>query len=112
MAWTIWSPWSPAGSPREVLYTSDSGFGQEEVTDADGTLNVFGRPLSAAPPSPLKVFHKTSENRAPPALAALPWFPLLRDALGRRTTGSSSSGIGGVDRWARSWPTCSSAIWR
>ena len=49
-------------SPREVLYASDSGFGQEQVTDADGTLNVFGRPLSAASPSPLKVFHKTSDN--------------------------------------------------
>jgi signal transduction histidine kinase len=67
-------------SPREVLYTSDAGFGQEEVTDADGTLNVFGRPLSAAFPSPLKVFHDTSENRAPGALSALPWFPRLRDA--------------------------------
>ncbi len=67
------------GSPREVLYTSDSDFGREEVTDADGTLNVFGRPLSAAQPSPLNVFHKNSENRAPSALATLPWFPLLRD---------------------------------
>ena len=67
------------GSPREVLYTSDSDFGREEVTDADGTLNVFGRPLSAALPSPLNVFHKSSENRAPPVLATLPWFPLLRD---------------------------------
>ena len=67
-------------SPREVLYTSDSGFGQEQVTDADGTLNVFGRALSAASPSPLKVFHKTSDNLAPGALTALPWFPRLRDA--------------------------------
>ena len=67
-------------APREVLYTSDPGFGQEEVTDADGTLNVFGRPLSAALQSPLKVFHKTSENRAPAALVAIPWFPRLRDA--------------------------------
>jgi signal transduction histidine kinase len=67
-------------SPREVLYTSDAGFGQHEVPDADGTLNVFGRPLSAALPSPLRVFHKTSENLAPGALAALPWFPRLREA--------------------------------
>ena len=65
-------------SPRDVLYTSDSGFGREEVSDADGTLNVFGRPLGAAQPSPLNVFHKTSENRAPAVLATLPWFPLLR----------------------------------
>jgi len=67
------------GSPREVLYTSDSDFGREEVTDADGTLNVFGRRLSATQPSPLNVFHKGSENRAPAVLATLPWFPLLRD---------------------------------
>ena len=68
-----------AGSPREVLYTSDADFGREVVTDADGTLNVFGRPLSAALPSPLNVFHKGSENRAPPVPATLPWFPLFRD---------------------------------
>ena len=35
--------------------------------------------MSAALPSPLNVFHKGSENRAPPVLATLPWFPLLRD---------------------------------
>jgi len=72
------------GSPREVLYTSDSDFGRADVTDADGTLNVFGRPLSAAQPSPLSVFHKRLEARATPVLATLPWFPLLRDTSAGR----------------------------
>jgi signal transduction histidine kinase len=70
-----------AGStPRQVLYGSDPGFGDVEVVDADGTLNVFGRRLSAAFPSPLRVFHRTSQSRAPSTVDTVSWFPRLHQA--------------------------------
>jgi len=63
---------------RRVIYTSDSGFGQDEVADADGVMNVFGRAGREAPGSSFRVFHKTSENTGLPASAAISWFPLAR----------------------------------
>ena len=65
--------------PRQVLYSSDAGFGQDDVIDMDGTLNVFGRSLSEAFPSSLRVFHRTSDHIGPSALTDVSWFPRLRE---------------------------------
>lgn len=68
-----------AGSrPPQVIYSSDSGFGQQPVADADGTMDVFGRVPDKRIGSPIYVFHTTSENRGPAARAGISWFPLLR----------------------------------
>jgi signal transduction histidine kinase len=67
------------GQPRRVLYASNPGFGSNDVTDADGTLNIFGRTLSAAIDSPMVVFHKTPRLNAENG-SAVTWFPLLRNA--------------------------------
>ena len=67
------------GTPRRVIYSSDPGFGEQDVADADGRMGVFGRP-SETSPSPLSVFHRTSENSGPTAAVGISWFPLLRQA--------------------------------
>ena len=65
-------------APRRVLYASDPGFGAGEVTDADGTLNVFGRILDSASNSPITVFHQPSQHQGP-AAANISWLPLFDD---------------------------------
>jgi signal transduction histidine kinase len=67
------------GQPRRVLYASDAGFGSNEVADADGTLNIFGRSLSTTADSPMVVFHKTPRLNSANG-SAVTWFPLLRNA--------------------------------
>ncbi len=64
--------------PEHLLYTSDAGFGEQEVTDADGTMNIFGRLQDAGPGSPIQIFHTPSENKGPAASVGITWFPLLR----------------------------------
>lgn len=67
-----------AGSKKgEVIYSSDPGFGDEEVQDADGTMDLFGRVQDKALGSPVHVFHKPSLNRGPAAAVGVSWFPLL-----------------------------------
>jgi signal transduction histidine kinase len=63
----------------EVLYSSDAGFGSTEVTDADGTMNIFARLLSNAHRSPIQVFHTPSQVNGPAGSVAVTWFPLLHD---------------------------------
>jgi signal transduction histidine kinase len=68
-----------AGSaPQRVIYESDPGFGEAEIVDADGRMEVFGR---AAPESEstVRIFHRTSENTGPTAAVGVSWFPLLQD---------------------------------
>jgi len=60
------------GAPRHVIYSSDPGFGDDEVKDADGTLDVFGHVRNPAVGSAVHVFHTTSP-------VGVQWFPLLRD---------------------------------
>jgi signal transduction histidine kinase len=67
------------GTTRRVIYTSDEGFGQREVTDADGRMDVFGRGDDKASASAVSVFHRTSENRGPTAAVGITWFPLLTE---------------------------------
>lgn len=64
----------------DPLYSSDAGFGTAEVTDADGTMNIFGRLRSGADRSPVHVFHTLPEENGPAASVAVSWFPLLQDA--------------------------------
>lgn len=63
-----------------ALYSSDAGFGDSEVSDADGTMNIFGRRRESAQGSPIRIFHTPSEENGPAASVAVTWFPLLRDA--------------------------------
>ena len=63
----------------DVLYSSDAGFGGTQVTDADGTMNIFARSVSNAQTSPIQVFHTPSQVNGPAGSVAITWFPLLHD---------------------------------
>jgi signal transduction histidine kinase len=63
----------------DVLYSSDAGFGDREIADADGTMNIFARLLSSAHKSPIQVFHTPSQVNGPAGSVAITWFPLLHD---------------------------------
>jgi signal transduction histidine kinase len=65
------------GSP---LYTSDAGFGNAEIADADGTMDIFGRMRSDGQGSPIRIFHTPSQESGPAASVAVTWFPLLRES--------------------------------
>ncbi len=62
------------------LYSSDAGFGSAEIADADGTMNIFGRPRSDGQGSPIHIFHTPSQENGPAASVAVTWFPLFPDA--------------------------------
>ena len=62
------------------LYSSDAGFGNAEIADADGTMNIFGRLRDDGQGSPIQIFHTPSEENGPAASAAVTWFPLLQGA--------------------------------
>ena len=68
----------PGGAHREVMYSSDPGFGDPEPTDADGTIDLFGRPQDAPSGSPVRVFHTPADKKGPDPLAKIAWFPFLR----------------------------------
>ncbi len=63
--------------PRRVIYSSDSAFASEDVSDADGKMNVFGRPLDNGGGSSIHVFHAPSLGMVPPMAASTAWFPLV-----------------------------------
>jgi signal transduction histidine kinase len=62
------------------LYSSDAGFGNTEIADADGTMNIFGRLRGEGQGSPIHIFHTPSQENGPAASVAVTWFPLWRDA--------------------------------
>jgi signal transduction histidine kinase len=64
---------------KHPIYSSDQGFGDREVVDADGTMNIFGRLQDQALGSPIHIFHTPSQNKGPAASVGITWFPLLRD---------------------------------
>jgi signal transduction histidine kinase len=68
--------------PRHVLYSSDAEFGEKEVADADGTMNIFGRLQNKAQRSPIQIFQMSSETRGPASSVGIAWFPLLNDEKG------------------------------
>lgn len=61
------------------LYSSDAGFGNAEIADADGTMNIFGRLRGTGQGSPIHIFHTPSQENGPAASVAVTWFPLLHD---------------------------------
>jgi signal transduction histidine kinase len=61
------------------IYSSDRGFGEQEVVDADGTMNIFGRLQDQALGSPIHIFHTPSQNKGPAASVGITWFPLVRE---------------------------------
>lgn len=69
-------------APRQVMYSSDGGFGAQRVTDADGTLNIFGRASSENDPAPIEVFHDTSRDTGPASALDVTWFPLFSSVPG------------------------------
>jgi signal transduction histidine kinase len=69
--------------PGHVVYSSDPGFGDSEVVDADGLMDVFGLLTTEQLGSPIHVFHKLSESAGLTGLAAAlgtSWFPLLQSS--------------------------------
>jgi signal transduction histidine kinase len=67
------------GEPRNVIYSSDSDFGRQEVADADGSMDLFGRVQDKVLGSPVQVFHKPSVNKGPAGTVGISWFPLLTE---------------------------------
>lgn len=68
-------------SNRDVLYSSDPGFGNDDVTDADGRLDIFGKAIARRYGSSPYVFHKLSENaKLPVGSQGSQWFPLLDES--------------------------------
>jgi signal transduction histidine kinase len=65
-------------APQRVIYASDPGFGDTDVVDADGRMEVFGR-ATLESESTVRIFHRTSENTGPTAAVGVSWFPLLQD---------------------------------
>lgn len=64
--------------PGRVIYSSDPSFGDKDVADADGTMNIFARFQDHPHDPPIRMFHRPSENRGPAAWVGVTWFPLLR----------------------------------
>jgi hypothetical protein len=66
-------------SPGHVIYSSDAGFGNPEPTDADGTIDLFGRVHDKSLRSPVHVFHAPPDDKGPDASVRFPWFPFLSE---------------------------------
>jgi signal transduction histidine kinase len=67
------------GSPGQVLFSSDAGFGDPEPTDADGTIDLFGQPNAPRAGAPVHVFHVPLDNKGPDASVRISWFPFLHE---------------------------------
>jgi len=65
--------------PGHLIYSSDPDFGKQEVVDADGTMDLFGRIRDKALGSPIHIFHTPSESRGPATSVGISWFPLLQE---------------------------------
>jgi signal transduction histidine kinase len=63
--------------PGLVLYSSDSGFGNQPIPDADGIVQVFGPPPAGAP---LQLFQASSNRDLATSSAGLAWFPIFPEA--------------------------------
>jgi len=66
------------GAQRHVIYTSEAGFADDDVPDADARMDVL-----ATSRDTLRVFHRTSDNTGPTAAAGVSWFPLLEGGRDR-----------------------------
>ncbi|MGE3510686.1 MAG: sensor histidine kinase [Vicinamibacterales bacterium] len=66
-----------AGSTnRLVIYSSEPGFGAQDVADADGRMDVFGRDANGLGGT-IDVFHRTSTAPGPTAAVGIAWFPIV-----------------------------------
>jgi signal transduction histidine kinase len=65
------------GSPSHVIYSSDANFGQQPIPDADGVLNIFGRPEAGTPESSVRVFQKPPTSTGLSNVLDIPWFPVF-----------------------------------
>lgn len=63
--------------PRRVIYSSEPAFAAADVRDADGRMNLFGRPVDETVGASIQVFHTPSQGLAPPIAAGTTWFSLL-----------------------------------
>ena len=68
------------GNQGRALYSSDSDFGNTQIADADGIMNIFGRLRANGQGSPIHIFHPPSDENGPAASVAVTWFPLLHDS--------------------------------
>src|SRR6202166_4945605 len=59
------------GNMGRPLYSSDAGFGNAEIADADGTMNIFGRLRGSGQGSPIHIFHTPSQENGPAASVAV-----------------------------------------
>lgn len=66
-------------NPRRLLYSSEPSFAVQDPSDADGRMNLFGRPADGGAGSPIYVFHEPTESTGPPIAVSTAWFPLLGD---------------------------------
>jgi signal transduction histidine kinase len=65
--------------PERIMYSSDPPFGTQEIADADGRMNIFGRRQDERSESPIRIFHAPSERKGPAASVGIAWFLLLSD---------------------------------
>ena len=62
------------------LYSSDPGFGDADIADADGKMDIFVPQRAGGKGSPIEIFHTPSQESGPAASVAVAWFPLLHDS--------------------------------
>lgn len=65
------------GRPRRVIFSSGDNFGEQPIPDADGVLNIFGRPLEGVPDSAVRVFYMGPAETGRSVALDLPWFPVF-----------------------------------
>ncbi len=66
------------GTGTNPLYSSDPGFGDREIADADGNMNIFGRLPGNGQEPTIRIFHTPSQESGPATSVAVTWFPVLR----------------------------------
>jgi signal transduction histidine kinase len=64
---------------KRVMYSSDPPFGAQEIADADGRMNIFGRRQDKQSESSIRIFHAPSEKKGPATSVGIAWFLLLSD---------------------------------
>jgi signal transduction histidine kinase len=64
--------------PGLVLYSSDPGFGNEPIRDADGIVQVFGPPPAAG--GPVQLFEASTNRYLATSSAGLTWLPIFPEA--------------------------------
>ena len=66
------------GAGKEVIYTSDAGFGIEQLNAADSTLNIFGSQSGRTPDTKASFPRSSARGAEWRNLAAPAWFPVIQ----------------------------------